>query len=55
VSASWSAASFGGPLVAGALMEQLGSNALVGVLVVCVAAFVAAALWERRAALQRAV
>ncbi|TCW86482.1 MFS transporter [Burkholderia sp. SRS-46] len=55
VSASWSAASFGGPLVAGALMEQLGSNALVGVLVVCVAAFVAAALWERRAALQRAI
>ncbi|MXK61501.1 MFS transporter, partial [Burkholderia pseudomallei] len=55
VSASWSAASFGGPLVAGALMEQLGSHALVGVLVVCVAVFVGAALWERRTALQRAV
>ncbi len=55
VSASWSAASFGGPLVAGALMEQLGSNALIGVLIGSAAAFVAAALWERRAAPQRAV
>ncbi|KDB09119.1 major facilitator superfamily MFS_1 [Burkholderia sp. lig30] len=55
VSASWSAASFGGPLVAGALMEQMGSNALIGVLIGSAAAFVAAALWERRAAPQRAV
>ncbi len=55
VSASWSAASFGGPLVAGALMEKMGSNALIGVLIGSAAAFVAAALWERRAAPQRAV
>lgn len=55
VSASWSASSFGGPLVAGALMEQMGSNALIGVLIGSAAAFVAAALWERRAAPQRAV
>ncbi|WP_323121771.1 MFS transporter [Burkholderia alba] len=48
VSASWSAASFGGPLVAGALMESSGSNALVGVLLAGVLAFLAAALWERR-------
>lgn len=54
VSASWSAASFGGPLVAGALMEQFGSDTLVGVLAGSVAAFIAAALWERRAAPQRA-
>lgn len=49
VSASWSAASFGGPLVAGALMEQFGGDALIGVLIVSAIAFVGAALWERRA------
>lgn len=49
VSASWSAASFGGPLLAGALMERWGSNSMVGVLVAGVLVFLAAALWERRA------
>ncbi|WP_414444054.1 MFS transporter [Burkholderia sp. 22PA0106] len=48
VSASWSAASFGGPIVAGSLMNAWGSDALVGVMVAAALAFVMAALWERR-------
>ncbi|MET5012708.1 MFS transporter, partial [Burkholderia pseudomallei] len=47
-SASWSAASFGGPLGAGALLEQFGGDALLGVLIVSALAFVGAALWEPR-------
>ena len=39
VGASWSIASFGGPLVAGALMRQSGPNALVAVLVASAARF----------------
>ncbi|MGN4154824.1 MFS transporter [Burkholderia gladioli] len=48
VSASWSAASFGGPILAGSLMNAWGSDALVGVMVAASLAFVLAALWERR-------
>ncbi|WP_442857166.1 MFS transporter [Burkholderia sp. TSV86] len=55
VSASWSAASFGGPLVAGALMAHWGSETQIGVLAAGALAFLAAALWERRTIGQRAV
>jgi MFS family permease len=48
VGASWSAASFGGPLVAGALMKSVGNDAMVGVLLVSALAFLGAALWEKR-------
>jgi MFS family permease len=48
VGASWSAASFGGPLVAGALMKGAGNDAMVGVLLASALAFLGAALWERR-------
>ncbi|CAG4886293.1 putative MFS-type transporter YcaD [Paraburkholderia saeva] len=50
VGASWSAASFGGPLVAGALMKGIGNDAVVGVLLVSALAFLGAALWEKRRA-----
>ncbi|SAL15165.1 major facilitator transporter [Caballeronia peredens] len=50
VGASWSAASFGGPIVAGTLMQRVGADALVGVLVMAAVAFLAAVWWERRAA-----
>jgi MFS family permease len=46
VGASWSAASFGGPIVAGALMQRIGPDALVAVLAASAAAFVVAAAWE---------
>ncbi|MFM0596389.1 MFS transporter [Paraburkholderia dilworthii] len=55
VGASWSAASFGGPLVAGALMKDVGNDAMVGVLLVAALAFLAAVWWERRRAPVRAV
>ncbi|MDD1791410.1 MFS transporter [Burkholderia gladioli] len=48
VSTSWSAASFGGPILAGSLMNAWGSDALVAVMVAASLAFVLAALWERR-------
>ncbi|NPT46055.1 MFS transporter [Paraburkholderia sp. 1N] len=48
VGASWCAASFGGPLVAGALMKGVGNDAMVGVLLVAALAFLVAAWWERR-------
>jgi MFS family permease len=48
VGASWSVASFGGPLIAGTLMRGLGANALIGVLLASALAFLVAALWERR-------
>jgi MFS family permease len=48
VGASWSAASFGGPLLAGALMKGIGDDAMVGVLLAGALAFVAAVAWERR-------
>jgi MFS family permease len=50
VGAAWSAASFGGPLVAGALMKGVGNDAMVGVLLVAALAFLAAVWWERRRA-----
>jgi hypothetical protein len=50
VGASWSAASFGGPLVAGALMKSTGNDSMVGVLLASALAFLGAALWERRRA-----
>ncbi|MGF6755023.1 MFS transporter [Paraburkholderia sp. GAS42] len=48
VGASWSAASFGGPLVAGALMKGVGNDAMVGVLLASALAFLGAVLWEKR-------
>jgi hypothetical protein len=54
VGASWSAASFGGPLVAGALMKGVGNDAMVGVLLFAALAFLAAAWWEKRRAPLRA-
>src|SRR5258708_30071797 len=48
VGASWGAASFGGPLVAGALMKSVGNNAMIGVLLASALAFLGAALWGRR-------
>jgi predicted MFS family arabinose efflux permease len=48
VGASWSVASFGGPLIAGPLMRGLGADALIGVLTASALAFLAAALLERR-------
>jgi MFS family permease len=52
VGASWSAASFGGPLVAGALMKHVGNDAMVGVLLFGALAFLLAAWWEKRHAPQ---
>ncbi|SAL16566.1 major facilitator transporter [Caballeronia terrestris] len=48
VGGSWSIASFGGPMIAGALMRQSGPNALIAVLVASAAAFLFAAGWEAR-------
>ncbi|MEW6342770.1 MAG: MFS transporter [Paraburkholderia sp.] len=48
VGASWSAASFGGPLIAGTLMKSVGNDAMIGVLLVSALAFLAAVWWERR-------
>ncbi len=48
VSASWSAASFGGPLVAGALMQHSGRDSILWVLLAGALAFLAALGWERR-------
>jgi MFS family permease len=48
VGASWSVASFGGPIIAGTLMERVGANALIAVLFAAVMAFLAAARWEAR-------
>jgi MFS family permease len=50
VGASWSTASFGGPIIAGALMERVGADALIAVLFAAVCAFLIAAWWERRRA-----
>jgi MFS family permease len=46
--ASWSVASFGGPIVAGALMERVGADSLIAVLFAAVGAFLGAAWWEGR-------
>ncbi|KND58604.1 Permease of the major facilitator superfamily [Candidatus Burkholderia verschuerenii] len=55
VGASWSVASFGGPIVAGALMRRVGADALIAVLTVAALAFLVAAWWERRDALRRRI
>ncbi|WP_322103373.1 MFS transporter [Paraburkholderia sp. J41] len=47
VSASWSAASFGGPIVTGALMEHAGRDSMLGVLFAGALLFLAALKWER--------
>jgi MFS family permease len=54
VSASWSAASFAGPIVTGALMEHAGPDAMLWVLFAGVLAFLAALRWERTRALVQA-
>ena len=48
VGASWSIASFGGPLIAGTLMKSVGNDAMIGVVLFSALAFLAAALWEKR-------
>jgi len=48
VGASWSAASFGGPLLAGALMKSVGDDAMIGVLLASALAFLVAVWWEKR-------
>ncbi|BAN22300.1 MFS transporter [Caballeronia insecticola] len=50
VGTSWSAASFGGPIVAGTLMQRVGADALIGVLTAAACAFLVAVWWERRVA-----
>ncbi|WP_322015139.1 MFS transporter [Paraburkholderia sp. J12] len=47
VSASWSAASFAGPIVTGALMEHAGRDAMLWVLFAGVLVFLFALQWER--------
>jgi nitrate/nitrite transporter NarK len=54
VGASWSVASFGGPIVAGGLMKRIGADALVAVLFAAIVAFLAAAWWERHRAFRHA-
>jgi MFS family permease len=48
VGASWSAASFGGPLIAGALMKSMGNDAMIAVLLASALAFLVAVWWEKR-------
>jgi MFS family permease len=50
IGASWSVASFFGPMIAGTLMRIAGPDALIGVLFAGVLAFIAAHGWEQRAA-----
>ncbi|MFC0397569.1 MFS transporter [Paraburkholderia rhizosphaerae] len=50
VGASWSVASFAGPLVAGALMKRVGNDALIGVLLASALSFLGGAWWEKRRA-----
>jgi hypothetical protein len=49
VGASWSAASFGGPLAA-ALMKAVGNDAMVAVPMAAALAFLAAVWWEKQRA-----
>ncbi|BBU26783.1 MFS transporter [Burkholderia sp. THE68] len=48
VGASWSVASFGGPIIAGTLMQRVGADALIGVLTVAAGALLVAVWWEWR-------
>lgn len=50
INATWGVSGSGGPLLTGALMESLNVNALVVVLWLGAATFVASLLWEQRAA-----
>ncbi|KAG0162295.1 hypothetical protein DFQ30_002392 [Apophysomyces sp. BC1015] len=50
IGASWSVASFFGPMIAGALMHTAGPDALIGVLFAGVVVFICAHLWEQRTA-----
>lgn len=50
INATWGVSGSGGPLLTGALMESLNVNALVVVLWLGAAIFVASLFWERRAA-----
>ncbi|WP_028226627.1 MFS transporter [Paraburkholderia ferrariae] len=54
VSASWSAASFAGPIVTGALMEHAGRDAMLWVLFAGALVFLCALQWERTRRLARA-
>ena len=48
VNATWGAASGGGPLLTGVLMQSVGVNALPAVMWVCAAIFVGSAVWEKK-------
>ncbi len=48
VNATWGAASGGGPLLTGVLMQSAGVNALPAVMWVCAAVFVGSAVWEKK-------
>lgn len=50
IGASWSVASFFGPIITGALMRTAGPDALIGVLFAGVVVFICAHLWEQRTA-----
>jgi MFS family permease len=50
IGASWSVASFLGPMIAGTLMRATNPDALIGVLFASVIVFICAHLWEQRAA-----
>jgi MFS family permease len=54
VSASWSAASFAGPIVTGVLMEHAGPDAMLWVLFAAVLFFLGALRWERTRGLEQA-
>lgn len=54
VSASWSAASFAGPIVTGALMEHAGGDAMLWVLFAGALVFLGALRWERMRGLAQA-
>jgi MFS family permease len=54
VSASWSAASFAGPIVTGVLMEHAGPDAMLWVLFAAVLVFLGALRWERTRGLVQA-
>ncbi|MEJ2768390.1 hypothetical protein IHE30_07325 [Mycetohabitans sp. B46] len=50
IGASWSLASFFGPMIARALMLTVGPDALIGLLFASIIVFICAHLWEQRIA-----